>query len=227
MTEERQAIGLDVRLPDKKQRNGLGGFSRKKPMAEVSVILEGGGSLDIVVPVRVGRLLSEAEGPFPCDPDSAFEYIHALEAKVALTMLTEMLGRRDHSVSEARDKLSCYGFRPEEIEPCLERARSLRFLDDARFASYFIEERKRRGWGRRKIEVELRRKGVVPADMPGYPDAFFSVDDDLERAAALLERKRVPEARPYEKLVRFLVGKGFPFDVASNAVRERLGAAGR
>lgn len=227
MTEERQAIGLEVRFPDKAQRKGLGGFSRKKPMAEVSVVLEGGVTLDIVVPVRVGRLLSEAEGPFPCEPDHAFEYIHGLESKVALTMLTEMLGRRDHSVSEAREKLAGYGFRPEEIEPCLERACSLRFLDDARFASYFIEERKRRGWGRRKIEVELKHKGVDPADVPGYPDAFFSADEDLDRAASLLERKRIPETRPYEKLVRFLMGKGFAYDVASRAVRERLDGDGR
>ena len=141
-------------------------------------------------------------------------------------MLTEMLARRDHAESEIRRKLSSYGFRDIEIEGSISRARELRFLNDDRFASYFIEERVRRGWGRRRIEAELSRRGVDACEVPGYPDAFFTEEGDLERARALLARRRVPEQRAYEKLVRFLVSRGFPFGVAADAVRERLSQQG-
>lgn len=220
-----QAVSIEVRLPERGAATRAG-FSSKKPMAEVSVILEDEGRLDIVVPVRVGRLLAEAEPPLPAEADDAFAYIHALEARVAMAQVTEMLGRRDHSTAELREKLRQYGYRPEEIEPTLARAQELRYLDDARFASYFIEERKRRGWGRRKIELELSRKGVPLDGIPGYPDRFFSDDEDAARARALLARRRIPEARAFDKLVRFLMGKGFGYAQAADAVRAHLAEMG-
>lgn len=98
------------------------------------------------------------------------------------------------------------------------------FLDENRFCSYFIEERKRRGWGQRKIETELKRRHVVLDDIPGYPEDYFAVEDDLARASALLAKRRVPETRGFEKLVRFLMGKGFSYQIAADAVKARLDA---
>ena len=85
--------------------------------------------------------------------------------------------------------------RQPAIDFAVARATEYRFLDENRFCSYFIEERKRRGWGQRKIEVELKRRHVVLDDIPGYPEAYFAVDDDLARASALLAKRRVPEVR--------------------------------
>ena len=191
-------------------------------MAEVSCIMENGCSREIVVPVRVGRILMGDAISLPLPEDEAFDAIHALEGRICFNLMTEMLSRRDYAAGELREKLRLYGYRDEEIDPCLDRARDLRFVNDARFASYFIEERKRRGWGRVKIERELKLRGVSLDDIPDYPDAYFSEDDDLERAVALLGRKRVPDSRAYEKLVRHLMSKGFAYSVAAEATRRRL-----
>ena len=110
------------------------------------------------------------------------------------------------------------------IDFAVERATEYRFLDESRFCSYFIEERKRRGWGQRKIETELKRRHVVLDDIPGYPEDYFAVEDDLARASALLAKRRVPETRGFEKLVRFLMGKGFSYHIAADAVKARLDA---
>ena len=211
---------IEVRLPDRKRASSS--FSSKKPMAEVSCIMENGCSREIVVPVRVGRILMGDAISLPLPEDEAFDAIHALEGRICFNLMTEMLSRRDYAAGELREKLRLYGYRDEEIDPCLDRARDLRFVNDARFASYFIEERKRRGWGRVKIERELKMRGVSLDDIPDYPDAYFSEDDDLERAVALLGRKRVPDSRAYEKLVRHLMSKGFAYSVAAEATRRRL-----
>ena len=58
--------------------------------------------------------------------------------------------------------------------------------------------------------------------LSGYPDRFFSAEDDLERACAALARKAVPERNAFERLVRHLMGKGFPYRIAAQAVRIRL-----
>ena len=139
-------------------------------------------------------------------------------------MVTEMLSRRDHATGEVRDKLARYGFHQPAIDFAVERATEYRFLDENRFCSYFIEERKRRGWGQRKIETELKRRHVELDDIPGYPEDYFAVEDDLARASALLAKRRVPETRGFEKLVRFLMGKGFSYHIAADVVKARLDA---
>lgn len=217
----RNVVDIQVTLPQKGKGPSFGSQG-KKPMAEVRLVLENEDERLIVVPVRVGRVLVDSLPALPLEVDEAFDRIHALEGKVCMAMLTDMLNRRDHSSSEVRTKLKLYGYRDEEIEPCVEHATQLRFLNDARFASYFIEERKRRGWGQRKIELELKAKGVDARDVPGYPEAFFSPDDDAERADQLLARRAIPPQKAYEKLVRFLMGKGFSYSQASDAVRRRL-----
>ena len=65
---------------------------------------------------------------------------------------------------------------------------------------------------------------VVLDDIPGYPEDYFAVEDDLARASALLAKRRVPETRGFEKLVRFLMGKGFSYHIAADAVKARLDA---
>lgn len=213
-------VDIEVRLPETGRASNS--FSRYKPMAEVTCILEDGRSREIVVPLRVGRLLKSESIGLPLPEDEAFDAIHRLEGQVCFAMMGEMLSRRDHSTGELRSKLHRYGFRDEEIEASIDRAASLRFLDDVRFASYFIEERKRRGWGRIRIERDLRSRGVDLEDLPGYPDEYFSDNEDVDRAFRVIERKPVPSAKAYEKLVRHLMSKGFSYSTAAAAVRRRL-----
>ena len=215
-----QVTDIEVRLPDKARR-ASSSFSAKKPMAEVTLTLDNGRSREIVVPTRVGRILQKEGIPLPQDEDGAFDAIHALEGRVCLTMLTEMLSRRDHGTEEARRKLALYGFRDIEIDAAIERASELRFLNDDRFVAYFIEECKRRGWGRRKVEVELKRRGIDLDTVPGWPEDYFSDEDDLSRARELLSRRPVPDSGAFEKLVRRLMSKGFSYGVAAQAARER------
>lgn len=215
-----QVTDIEVRLPDKARR-ASSSFLAKKPMAEVTLSLDNGHSREIVVPTRVGRILLAEGIPLPQDEDAAFDAIHAIEGRVCLTMLTEMLSRRDHGTEEARRKLSLYGFRDIEIDAALQRATELRFLNDDRFVSYFIDERKRRGWGRRKVEVELKRRGIDLDAIPGWPDEYFSDDEDLVRARELLANRPVPTTNAFEKLVRRLMSKGFSYGVAAQVARER------
>lgn len=214
-----------VVFPDKKAASSFSsGYASKKPCAHIDCELEGGFERSIWIPVRVARLYLKNRPDFPCDWDNFREAVQLIERKCALTMVTEMLSRRDHATGEVRDKLACYGFRQPAIDFAVERATEYHFLDENRFCSYFIEERKRRGWGQRKIETELKRRHVVLDDIPGYPEDYFAVEDDLARASALLAKRRVPETCGFEKLVRFLMGKGFSYRIAADAVKARLDA---
>ena len=94
---------LEVRLPDRRSASSFS--TSKKPMAEVSCIMDSGRSREIVVPVRVGRLLMTDAIALPLPEEEAFDAIHALEGKICFAQLTEMLSRRDYAVLEARERL--------------------------------------------------------------------------------------------------------------------------
>lgn len=212
-------VGLDFEYPEASRARS---FGARKPRALVLLIDSDGGSARRYVPARVARALEKDEPSLPADLEKVDEALGTMSRTICMTVLTEMLSRRDHSIHEAQEKLDRYGFDADTISMTIDRGVSLKFLNDQRFATYFIESRKRRGWGRRKIELELKRKGVDLEGLPGYPDDFYSAEDDSERAMELLGRKRVPESRAYEKLVRFLMSKGFDYSTAASAVKQKL-----
>lgn len=216
--------GIAYAFPDRAARAAATHSLSRKAPARIVASCEDGADRTLVVPPRVARQLAKDEPALPLPYAELRARVFALEDAACFATLVEMLSRRDHATGEVRRKLTAAGYRADAIEAAIARATSARYLNDQRFASYFIGERLRRGWGRRKIERELVQRGIVLDEIPGYPDAFFSDDDDAARAAALLAKRRVPEIRPFEKLVRHLMGKGFSYDVAARAARERIAA---
>ena len=197
-------------------------FSMNRPSSRLVLTLADGSDKTIKVPLRVGKKLQSDLDALPSTVPDALNYVESLQQKAAFSYLVEMLSRRDHSIKEVEDKLSGQGFSSSSIRFAIDKARASRYLDDLRFASYFVDERIRRGWGRIKIEQELRRKGIEPNDVPGYPDEFFDDLVDLDRAIAILSRRSIPSTKPFDKLVRYLMSKGFSYSLARDAVKDRL-----
>ena len=112
-----------VVFPDKKAASSFSsGYASKKPCAHIDCDLEGGYERSIWIPVRVARLYVKNRPDLPCAWDDFREAVQLIERKCALTMVTEMLSRRDHATGEVRDKLARYGFRQlRSILPLLER----------------------------------------------------------------------------------------------------------
>ena len=108
-----------VVFPDKKAASSFSsGYASKKPCAHIDCELEGGFERSIWIPVRVARLYVKNRPDLPCDWDNFREAVQLIERKCALTMVTEMLSRRDHATGEVRDKLARYGFHsPRSISP--------------------------------------------------------------------------------------------------------------
>lgn len=197
-------------------------FQQVKPAASLVLTLSDGSERTVRVPIRVGRILNADIDELPSSVPKALDYVDALQDKSAYSYLVETLSRRDYSKKEIVAKLTGQGFSSTSIQSAVERAVDARFLDDSRFVAYYIDERIRRGWGRIKIEHELRRKGVEPKDIPGYPELFFDDQTDSSRAIDILSHRSIPASKPFEKLVRYLMSKGFSYSVARDAVRARL-----
>lgn len=212
---------LDIETPDAAARKRAAA-SGKKAQAHIVLIDTDEGREPIAVSPRVARALRDEMPALPSSRESVLDAIAAIEARVCFAVAVDALSRRDHAEGELARKLRHAGYRSEAVDAAIARAREMRFVDDVRFASYYIEERKRAGWGRRRIEAELSRRGIDTSGIPGYPEEFFSEDEDVERAYALIARKPVSDIHGREKLIRHLVSKGFSYGVATHAVRRRM-----
>ena len=135
-----------------------------------------------------------------------------------------LLGRRDHFAAEAQDRLRRQGFPGDDIDAALARCRELGLIDDEALARRFVELRSRdRGWGPRRLELELERRGVDPglaraAARLGVDVAASALETALRRAESRAGEGwwTLPGARA--RMVSSLIRHGFEADDARQAV---------
>ncbi len=128
---------------------------------------------------------------------------------------------RERCQSELRARLERDGFSPEDADEAIARAVACGLVDDLRYAEVLTRSRIAQGKGRCGIEAELSRAGIDVCALPGWPDEFFSQEEDseLKRAIALLHNKP-PRAKDIRAAAfRRLVQKGYSHHVACEATR--------
>ncbi len=140
----------------------------------------------------------------------------------ALDLAFRYLGRRDRTVLEVRRQLESKRVEPATIDQALTELTSQGYLDDARYARLFAEDRRNLdGWGSERIERKLVAVGV-PADVIEATLGAQSSEKELAAAVAVLSR-RLPippsDEREREKALGLLVRRGYELDVAYAAVR--------
>ena len=142
----------------------------------------------------------------------------------------DLLARRMHFTAELRMKLVRRGYPEAEVDGAIERLAGDGFLDEHEAAKMLVRSLQRRGYGRRRLELDLRRRG---ADAAAAAAALERVgeEDELERAGSVAARwRRAHSARDRAALARHLERRGFAprtigavlFDSADDAA----GAAG-
>lgn len=140
----------------------------------------------------------------------------------ALDCAYRQLSRRDRTVAELHRHLASKAVEPETINEVCEELTRQGYLDDARYARRFAEDRRALDdWGPERIERKLRAAGVEQEHI----DAALATRDgesELEAAVQLLRRRcgEIPETgRERERALGLLVRKGYDFELAYEAVR--------
>lgn len=140
----------------------------------------------------------------------------------ALDLAYKALNRRDRTVVELRGYLEGKLVEPAAIDNAIAELEQGGFLDDARFAQRFAEDKRTlERWGAERIERELARRGVPP-DLVETALAQQDREGELDSALALLaEKVREPPAddRARDRAWRMLVRKGYAPELAYDAVR--------
>jgi regulatory protein len=163
---------------------------------------------------------------------SALSAEHASDPEAAREAALRLLERTRRTRSDLARRLRDKGYAPAILDPVLDRLAAVGLVDDVEYASAFLTERwGRRAAGWRRLEGELRRRGVAPEDIAaararreareGIPDETASARKLVAQAARRYARlePRVRRQRLYALLAR----RGFDGDVIEAALAGERG----
>lgn len=141
----------------------------------------------------------------------------------------KLLAAREYSVASFSEKLQKkFPDQLAEVERVVREFVAKNWLSDSRYAAEFVRDRSTyRGWGPEKIKQHLRQRGVGDDDIAIALEAELDETAQLEQAAASARTKwtQVAQKNPDEsdfirtqRVAKFLVGRGYSYSVAINAV---------
>lgn len=217
------SFSWDVELPER----GSASLGGRRPLATLVICSESHGQERIPISKAVGRRLVsllESDGEQPSGRSELLYRVRAISLELARSKAEDLLNRRDYSSSELAAKLREAGYHPSVADEVVARFVEVGLLDDGRFAELFARSKSAAGWGRIKIERELARRGVDATQLEGWPSGYLE-EDESEMAFALASRRRLSGKNDFQKLVRFLCGRGFPMGVAMDAAKRVLAEA--
>ena len=144
------------------------------------------------------------------------------ESERAIDLAYKEVARRDLTVAELRARLVRKHVPPEAIDDAVAELEETGFLDDARYARQFAEDKRELDrWGSDRIATDLRRRGIAPQLIDA---AVSSHDRDSElRTALLLLRQRYSHAprddRERDRAWQMLVRRGYSPEIGYDAIK--------
>lgn len=207
------------------------GMSGKRPKATLVIMTSGTDEEDeeISVPVVVGRALCNLKRKGELKSVTHSELLSVLsetQRSCAKEKALAYLERRDLSKRELEQRLSKDGFPSFARDFAVEFAIRCKYIDDERYLQRFAQTKQDAGWGEIRIKRELRSRGIDVTEYDGWPEDYIDVNGERERAYTIALRKHVLEPNAYAKLVRFLLGRGFAYGVATSVAKEVLDCSG-
>lgn len=124
------------------------------------------------------------------------------------------LGYRPRSEAELRGHLRQRGYSARDIDECVARLRQLNYLNDNNFArNWTVSRVTARGYGPKRVEMELRAKGIEPAVIREAVIETFSAGEEERNARRLLSRRYknidLKDAKQLQRATAFLLRRGY------------------
>lgn len=146
----------------------------------------------------------------------------------ALNRIASYCSKAERCEYDVLKKLRAWELTDEEIARIMKRLREEKYVDNARFARSFINDKLRfNKWGKQKIIFELRKRQIPE---PVYLSLLNELDEDTlnEQLDTILRTKNrsVKAKDDYDrrnKLIRFALGRGFSMDAVIKAVNKITG----
>ena len=166
----------------------------------------------MTVPVYLGELRRYhlEEGAVLSETDFD-ELISGLKKRVRLRCM-HILQKSDKTESQLRQKLREGGYPPFLIEDALDYVKGYHYVDDRRYASYYVSQQGKKRSVKR-LRQDLRQKGISEELIEA---ALDSEKVDEEESILAFARKKITSLQPstpedWQKVYRYLASKGYEY----------------
>ena len=131
------------------------------------------------------------------------------------------------SERELKDKLLLKGYDKDSIEKTIEFLKEYNFLSDNNYTKMYVKD-KSKFQGKNRIKFDLYRKGI---DEEIIQEELSSIDEEDEREVAynlvlkkynVISKRESDKYKLSQKLYRYIVSKGYSYDIASYAIKKVL-----
>lgn len=136
--------------------------------------------------------------------------------------------KAERSEHKVRNKLYTWQVEPAYHDAVIDRLRSNRYIDDARFALSFARDKHRfSAWGRERIRHELSLHRIDSETINITLDEVFEEFDEEEQLMNVLSKKQRQlkssdsRRKHFEQMMRYAAYRGYAYEKARRAV-ERL-----
>ena len=141
----------------------------------------------------------------------------------------KMLGRRELSEKQVRQRLARKEHEPDEIEEAIARLRDERAINDVRVAEAIARtETGIRKRGKVRVRMQLERAGIAKDVAKQAIDEVFGAMDETTLIEGSLRkrlrgRETIADDKEFQRLFRYLIGQGFESDRVMRTLRARRG----
>ena len=137
----------------------------------------------------------------------------------------KMLGRRELSEQQVRQRLARKQYSQDDIDEAVARLRAERAINDQRVAEAIARmETGIRKRGKVRVRIQLERAGIAKETArTAIDEVFGAIDDDALLQSSLQKRLRgrdtIADDREFARLFRYLIGQGFESDRVMKALK--------
>lgn len=147
------------------------------------------------------------------------------DEKELLYKMASYCSTAERCIRDVEQKLTASDIEKEGRERIIARLLQEKFIDETRYARFFVNDKFRfNKWGRIKIDYELQKKGIPPTVRN---EALQNIDETAytEMLYSLLanKKKTIKSTNAYDarvKLMRFAAGRGFERNETNKCLKQ-------
>ena len=140
-----------------------------------------------------------------------------------------LLGKRQYTEKQLRDKLCRKEFEPAEIDATISKCKKYKYIDDFNYAKSFVRTRDMfNPRGKRILRLELLKRGVADDVVArAFEDEEISNRDELNMARQLAKKKYLQYAKldrrvAWRRLYGQLARRGFDLNIIKEVLDEQF-----
>ncbi len=187
---------------------------RNKSRANIYLDGEFAFALEMLTVMKLGLKIGK-----DVDVETIKNAIFDSETSVAFGKAVDYLARAMKTTKQMRDYLTNKGYSQEVVEHVIQKLQGYKYLDDETYARMYAEQSKSYK-GERRIKQELLQKGISAIQVD--EQVQIDNDDQLSSATKLAQKylkNKERDIKTMQKLQRFLLYRGFDFDVVNSVIR--------